>query len=1398
MKYYKKLVSLCLALAIIVSIASTRPITAFAEDNSFTITRGRIGWRFQTENSFNVSGSTDSSNPFDTTLFQTKSNINVGTSAADRYFLLANNYSTETVKPSTAYKVDFNMVVSNNNLSTVVVDFAFGSAMWTAPLTDNGTAAPVQTRFSGNNLTTALTLVGHTDPETPEGAVFGTDKSYDVYSGSVTVASPSSLADGSHLAMSACNTGANISTVYIYNITVTELTDKTVSVTDDNGNSLGNIVCKVGDDVNSLIAGSAYDKSGYTFTVSPAIISSDTTEITVVYTKLPGDAWESFKVEHDSTNWRFYTASHIEKLSSTKFHTKTSVNSSSAPGDRAILLANGYGDSQVVSPDIVYQVDFKLSTNASDFSTAVVDIGFGQYLWGVGCGNDWPSRVRFIGNEVAEHATLTDKSDGDRTVYDMSFTIDAPAGFDYNNPHLLLSVCRNVNLTGSFENWVWDITVTKIGKINTYVVKDGENNELGTIRGKTGENAYSLVESSEYNDKNCTFTVSPEILGADTAEIVIIYTKKTIYTVRDAETGEKLGGIAGLINDDCNELIANSRFNLYGFGFEVFPEFIGENTEEILITYTEIPVQKIDFGPSYRGNPASPHYHTWAQLSEESLLEIKYDEVNDNYYIHTKTWSNGGVRMTDKTQINNRALVLANDYSNPNLIGGKTYELTFVVTIDTHYWSLSQLKAQIRFGGNVWSLVESGAIDYDAGELERYVVNTEKNGTVVDYTISLCLTAPQSKTNVVLSLYGGVEYTLDNVEIWNMFEIPVENQNGDLLGNVFGRIGNKVATVAESLLVEEGDYIYYPATETVQSITSPIVLNKILKQNIVERVDFGPTYHSTDWKYIDVNADSAALEIIDGRVHSRIVSGNVKAVSSVDYNNRAILIKDGDFGTAGLVPGETYRMKFDIEIDTEKADLSNLKADIMCGAHLWNLINGRNTLYDTGTLKDHILGQTKSGNMVTYTIGLNFTVPSDSLDSGAIINAMLSVYTDNAYNVEYWLDNVYIVKKTSAVVNHPRDTSISATAYGYEGDKVGMAYSNNGLAKFVNVNDAVYGWKATPVKTKSFDVIYRGDVNGDFAINTIDLVELESLLLGKSGTYDVFGANANADDVSDETIDICDTISLKKKLTNMILPPSFLKYEDYALVWNAEFDGNRIPNEFDSQWSSDRKDDVTYVGAGDKKTTKVENGILTYGSVYEDGEIITPDHITTKTTMNFTYGYFEIRAKLPFISANLPAFWFKSDGALYKTGTGVQEIDLLETLGSNTSVYTNVHYWNGSAHYSCNSVGGRSFNVANLGVNEFHNYGMEWYRENNVSYIDFYVDGNYIVTIDSSMLSGKTPDLCNPIYFLIDNGAVSASIHKTFTSTTVATSSDFPQSIEVDYVRLYQSHTNEGTKLVVN
>ena len=1392
MKQCKKLLSLLLVLAIIASMASMLSINAFAEAASWTITREASSWKYQTEKYVKVLASDDSTNLFGTTMFtETAKKDN---QPADRYFELANKHAQDYVKPGSTYNVEFNMVVGDNNLSNVTLDFAYDYNLERKDYIKWLNGNPIhQVRFEGSTLSTIATKVGTTDPATAAGALFGTSER-DIYkvSANVTVPDRENLInpDTIHLFMSLCNSAG--AKVYAYNITITEILDtenidRVVQVKDSDGASLNSIICKTGDSVSDYITDAEYAKYGYTYTYSPAVIAEDTTEIIVTYTALPGDTWESFTVDNSGTSYKFFNSDGIEKLSNTKYHFKSSLNSGKSPGDRTLLLANGLEHTESITPNLVYKVDFKLSTSASGFNIANVDIGFGQYAWGTGCGMSWTDFTRFQGNEVAAHATETQELDEDRTVYDMSFTVDAPASFDYTNPHMLLSICKQNGASGSFDAYVWDITVTKVGVINTYDVVDGDGNELGTLRGKVGQDVYPLIEASSYNLDGYTFTVSPTTIADDTETIVVTYTKKPIYQVVNDETDEVLGEISATEDDDLYAVIGNAGLIPDGYKLDsVDPECIDETTEEIRVTISELPVEIIDFGTTYGGNKDAKHYNDWKYLTApaDSKLEIVYDEENDNYKVQPKVHPTGGVQMTDKTQYNNRALLFANDVNANTLVAGKTYRLSFVLSLDTRYWSLSNIKAQLKFATNIWSLINDGAIDFDAGELSQYVVDTVTNGTTVDYTISFNVTVPVTGCHISMSLYGGAFYTLDNIEIWNTYEIPVVGQNGNSLGTACGRIGDRVTTVAADFLIEDGDYYYVPATETVTSITSPIVLNKSLKQNLAVKIDFGSSY-PTSWKYVTVDTSKNGLDFVDGRVHSKMSSGKALTTSAKSWQDRAVLISEST-SEMTLTAGETYRLKCDIQIDTSKSSLSQLRAGVYFGNYIYGKEYGTRVLYGEGqaiSLNDCILNQVADGDLVTYTLGLEFTTSQDC-------NVMLTFYTDKnaAYNVEYWLDNVYIIKKTSAVVTNPRDNSIVATVSGYEGDEIGTVYSDNGLAKFVNVT-AQYGWKDTPVAASSVDVIYRGDVNGDFAVNNADADALIDIILGNGGTYDEFGANANATALDDNTIDILDYISLKLKLENSDLAPDYLHYEDYGLVWNAEFDGKSIPKVFDSQWNSNRKTDgsIEYVGAGDAKTTKVENGILTYGSVYEDDHVITPDHITTKTTMNFTYGYFEVRAKLPFVNGHNPAFWFKSDGALAKTGVGVQEIDLMETLGSTKNVAVNVHYWNGDDHFQCdfNTSINRKFDVSALGTDEFHTYGMEWYKNNGVSYIDFYVDGNFICTLDASALNGTTPDLCNPVYFLIDS-EVYAGVD----------SSNFPQNIEIDYVRLYQSRANEGTFIV--
>lgn len=124
----------------------------------------------------------------------------------------------------------------------------------------------------------------------------------------------------------------------------------------------------------------------------------------------------------------------------------------------------------------------------------------------------------------------------------------------------------------------------------------------------------------------------------------------------------------------------------------------------------------------------------------------------------------------------------------------------------------------------------------------------------------------------------------------------------------------------------------------------------------------------------------------------------------------------------------------------------------------------------------------------------------------------------------------------------------------------------------------------------------------------------------------------------------------------------------------------------------------------------------------KDGkEYYTPSFLTTKDKMEFKYGYFEIKAQIPFYKGNSGAFWFVST---QKTETGYSsEIDMVELLGSENNVVSNLHAW-GANHASHDAKVKRAdrshtFDSSPEDLrNEMHTYFMDWSPD----HIDFGVD----------------------------------------------------------------------------
>jgi beta-glucanase (GH16 family) len=143
-----------------------------------------------------------------------------------------------------------------------------------------------------------------------------------------------------------------------------------------------------------------------------------------------------------------------------------------------------------------------------------------------------------------------------------------------------------------------------------------------------------------------------------------------------------------------------------------------------------------------------------------------------------------------------------------------------------------------------------------------------------------------------------------------------------------------------------------------------------------------------------------------------------------------------------------------------------------------------------------------------------------------------------------------------------------------------------------------------------------------------------------------------------------------------------------------------------------------------------------------------------------TYGYFEMRAKLPAGQGVWPAFWL-----LPADGSWPPEIDIMEVLGHEmNTLHTTVHTNESNRHTSK----GTSHVVPDMS-SDFHNYGVNWQPD----FITWYFDGRQVFKV-------PTPaDLHKPMY-MIANITVGGNWPGMPDRTT-----PWPAEMQIDYIRAY-------------
>lgn len=153
--------------------------------------------------------------------------------------------------------------------------------------------------------------------------------------------------------------------------------------------------------------------------------------------------------------------------------------------------------------------------------------------------------------------------------------------------------------------------------------------------------------------------------------------------------------------------------------------------------------------------------------------------------------------------------------------------------------------------------------------------------------------------------------------------------------------------------------------------------------------------------------------------------------------------------------------------------------------------------------------------------------------------------------------------------------------------------------------------------------------------------------------------------------------------------------------------------------------------------------------------------VSSNTLFDTTYGYVEMRARMPVGRGLWPAFWL-----LPTTLEWPPEIDILEVLGHDTSVvYTTMHYkLKGSPHLSS----GQSFRGPDFGA-DFHIFAADW----KPGEVIWYVDGQQVFRVTKNVPS-------QPMY-VIANLAVGGDWPGSPDGKTV-----FPSYFDIDYIRVFQ------------
>ena len=247
-------------------------------------------------------------------------------------------------------------------------------------------------------------------------------------------------------------------------------------------------------------------------------------------------------------------------------------------------------------------------------------------------------------------------------------------------------------------------------------------------------------------------------------------------------------------------------------------------------------------------------------------------------------------------------------------------------------------------------------------------------------------------------------------------------------------------------------------------------------------------------------------------------------------------------------------------------------------------------------------------------------------------------------------------------------------------------------------------------------------------------------------------------------------------------PTTLTVPSDHVLVWSDEFATAGLPDA--SKWVHETgrnkqgwyNNEKQYYSGPRLENARVHDGVLTITARKEarsdqsdwGGQAYSSTRLATLGKRDWTYGFFDIRAKLPCGKGTWPAIWMVGTQGAWPAGG---ELDIMEWVGSRPErMFSTVHTTAGSG----GNGKGADATMADA-CTAFHNYQMYWTAQQ----ISFAIDGKVHFTYKNPGTGVDAWPFDAPQSMIL-NVAIGGDLGGAVDDTI------FPVQMDVEYVRIYQ------------